>query len=383
MTNLNRCASIDDLRDKAKKRLPAGIFQFLDRGAEDEHALRANQEAFRRRNLISRVLVDVSHIGLTTTVFGQEVAMPVALGPTGGSGLLWRQGEIALAKSAKRFGVPYTLPTPSNTPMATVRQVGGNQWFQLYVWKHRAQSYALIDRAQELGFSTLIVTVDHGRGHLREHTTRSGYTFPFKPKPAAIWDIAKHPRWFSQVILAGAATTGIPRNVNYPKEYQQIVDWGTRPATPATHLSMTWADVADIRGRWKGNLVVKGVMTASDARLAVEHGADAVTVSNHGGRAMDSSIATLDALPAVVTAVGQQTTVMLDGGVRRGSDVVKAIAMGADLVLLGRATLYGLAAAGQPGVDKALSTLRDQMEKTLAYLGSPEISEVGSHVLAE
>lgn len=384
MTSLNRCASVDDLRSMAKRRLPKGIFEFLDRGTEDEIALRENRLAFEQLRFTPRYLVDLSERDMSTTAFGARVAMPTGIGPTGAAGLLWPQGEVALARASKAACIPYTLAGPSTTSMETIASIGGCLWYQLYMWEQENHSFELIARARDLGFEALVVTIDHGLGHLREHNIRNGYSFPFRPSLRTATDMALHPRWLFSVILRAAMTSGLPRNVNYPPEYRRMVALGSgTPPTPPMKISMTWRDVEAIRKVWPRTLVIKGIMGVGDALLAIEHGADGIVVSNHGGRAVDSSLATLDVLRTIAQEVGGSTTLMMDGGVRRGSDIVKAVALGADLVLLGRATLYGLAAAGQPGVEKAIELLKSQLEKTMSYVGCCSVRELGSQVFAE
>ncbi|WP_167762165.1 alpha-hydroxy acid oxidase [Blastococcus sp. CT_GayMR20] len=384
MAKLDRCANIDDLRSIAKARLPRGIFEFLDRGAEDEIALRENRLAFERVRLTPRYLVDLTDRDLSTRIFGAPVAAPFGVGPTGAAGLLWPQGEVALAQAAAAAGIPFTLATPSMTPMETIAAVGGRLWYQLYLWEEARHSYELVARARDLGFEALVVTIDHGLGHLREHNVRNGYQFPFRPNLVALRDMACHPRWLYNVILRTGLTSGLPTNVNYPREYRRIVAFGAAtPPTPPMKTSMTWGDLAYIRELWPRKLVVKGVMSLADARCAVAHGADAIVISNHGGRALDSSRAPIDVLRDVAPELDGSVTIMLDGGVRRGSDVLKALALGADFVLLGRATLYGLAAAGRSGVEKAIELVRDQFEKTMSYVGCCRPDELGRHVIAE
>jgi isopentenyl diphosphate isomerase/L-lactate dehydrogenase-like FMN-dependent dehydrogenase len=270
------------------------------------------------------------------------------------------------------------------TPMETIAAVGGRLWYQLYLWEESRHSYELIARARDLGFEALVVTIDHGVGHLREHNVRNGYEFPFRPNLVALRDMACHPRWLYSVILRAGLTTGWPANVNYPEGYRRMVAFNSAaPPTPPMKTSMTWDDLAYIRDVWPGKLVVKGVMSLADARSAVAHGADGIVLSNHGGRVLDSSRAPVDVLRDVAPELDGSVTILVDGGVRRGSDVLKALALGADFVLLGRATLYGLAAAGRSGVEKAIELLRDQFEKTMSYVGCRRPDELGRHVLAE
>ena len=372
---LDRCYSIADLRTAASKRLPKGIFEYIDRGTEDGVALAENRAGFERLKLVPRFMVDLTNRDMGTTLFGQRSELPFGIAPTAVAGLLWHQGELELARAAADAGIPFTLATGSLTSMETIATAGGRRWFQLYFWDEPELSYELVRRARELEFETLVVTIDSALGRLREHNERNGFTFPFKPNRRALVDMTVHPRWLTTVLFRTMLDSGMPKNENYPPHYQRMVTLKGTPK-PKFDKAMTWNDIARLREMWPGNFVVKSVLNPADARLAVEHGADGIVVSNHGGRGMDASISTIEALPAIAAEVGNETTVMLDSGIRRGSDIVKALALGADFVLLGRATLYGIATAGQAGAAKAISILATEFEKTMGSLGRRTVAEI-------
>jgi len=379
MSRLDRCFSIEDLRHAARRRLPRGIFEYIDKGTEDGVALSENRAGFDRLRLNTKFMVDLTERDMSTSVFGVKSALPFGIGPTAVAGLLWHEGELALARAAAAADIPFTLATGSLTPMETIASAGGRLWFQLYMWDEPELSYQLVERARSLGFEALVVTIDSSLGRMREHNERNGFTFPFRPNRRALMSLAARPSWLTRVLLRTIVSSGMPKNANYPEHYQRMVTWRHAPK-PRKHAAMTWEDVARLRDMWPGPFVVKGVLSAHDAVQAVEHGADAIVVSNHGGRAMDSSVATIEALPEIVDAVGDRTTVMFDSGIRRGSDIVKALAIGADMALLGRATLYGIATAGQRGAEKAVSILATEMEKTMASAGCRTIDELSRDV---
>jgi (S)-mandelate dehydrogenase len=262
------------------------------------------------------------------------------------------------------------------------REARGRLWFQLYMWNETELSFELVDRARDAGFEALIVTVDSALGSNREYNRRNGFNLPFVPSTRAIVDMLRHPSWLSGVLFRYLLTTGMPRHENYPKKYQHRITTGVGEGKPMRYLSMTWDDIRRLRDRWKGPLIVKGILSPEDAVEAVKHGADGVVISNHGGRAMDSAISPLEILPEIVAACGEKTTILLDGGVRRGSDVVKAVALGATAVLVGRATIYGMAVAGQAGAEHALKIIRSEFEKTMAYTGCRTVPEISSAIFA-
>ncbi|MEE9196418.1 MAG: alpha-hydroxy acid oxidase, partial [Alphaproteobacteria bacterium] len=384
MSRLDRCYNIADMREFARRRLPKGVFEYIDRGAEDEVALADNRAAFRRMKLRTRFLVDLTERDMGIELFGKRSDLPLAISPTGIAGLSWYQGELALAKAAAAKGVPFTLATGSITAMETIAKAadGGRLWFQLYMWKEEELSYQLVKRALDAGFETLIVTIDGGLGNNREYNRRNGFTIPFTPSRRSLTDMTRHPEWLVGVMFRYLVTTGMPRHENYPEKYQHRITHGTGSARPMRHQAMVWDDISRMRDFWPGTLIIKGILREEDAVLAVEHGADGVVVSNHGGRALDSAAPTIDILPEVVAAVGDRTTVILDSGIRRGSDIVKALALGADAVMTGRATLYGTAMAGQAGAEKALSILHTEFEKVMAYVGCRTVAEVSADILA-
>jgi isopentenyl diphosphate isomerase/L-lactate dehydrogenase-like FMN-dependent dehydrogenase len=379
MASTDRCYNIADLRAEAKRRLPKWVFEFVDRGTEDEVGIAHNVEAFRRIKLRNRVLVDMTERDLGGALFGQRVSLPAAVAPTGAAGLCWYEGELELAKAAARFGIPFTLAISSTTPLEKVAaEAGGRLWFQIYIWEDRQLTYELVGRAQAAGYEALVVTVDVDLGVNREFNLRNGYSNPFRPSYRTMRDILLKPGWLTTVLLRYLLTTGMPRQANNPAVA------GNRHGSVLRGINSdaTWEDIVRLRDRWPGKLIVKGLLRAEDAARAVAAGADGVVVSNHGARNLDSAIASIDALPAIAREVGGRTTVLLDSGIRRGSDMVKAYALGADAVLFGRAALWGAAAGGQKGAERALALLRREYELTIAHLGCRNISELGPHVLA-
>ena len=381
MSRLDRCFDLADMREAARRHLPKAVFEFVDRGSERDLALAGNTAAFARLKLRQRVLVDLSRRNMGTDLFGKRIAMPVVIAPTGIAGLLWYQGELALARAAADAGIPFTLTANSITSMETVaRQAAGRRWFQFYLWEEEDLAFQMVERAKGLGYEVLVVTVDTALGRTREHNDRNGFTDPISLNARFLLDMALHPRWLAGVMGRYLMTTGMPRHENFPAQYRNRI---TRPTSkaPKNSTTTTWDVIGRIRGIWPGPLVVKGILTADDARRAVDEGADGVVVSNHGGRALDSAPATIDVLPEVVAAVGDRTTVLLDSGVRQGSDIVKAVALGARAVLIGRATLYGIATGGEPGAAKVLKLLASQFEKNMGYVGCPNVSDLGPHVL--
>jgi isopentenyl diphosphate isomerase/L-lactate dehydrogenase-like FMN-dependent dehydrogenase len=382
MTDLARCYNIADLREAAKRRLPRGVFEFVDRGSEDEVGLRNNRAGFERIKLRPRSLVDVSKRSMQTTLFGQPMGMPLAIAPTGAAGLCWYEGELELAKAAAAAKVPFTLATGAMTSMEKIaKEAGGRLWMQLYLWNDRKLSYELVQRAERAGFEALILTVDTIVSPNREYNARNGFNLPFHPSTRAVVDMLTHPRWLAGVLTRYVTTTGMPRYENLPEPFRHKITSDPSQKDITRQDTMNWEDLRKLRELWPRVLMVKGIMRADEAVRAVEYGADAVIVSNHGGRNLDSAMASIDALPDIVEAVGDRATVILDSGVRRGSDIAKALALGAKAVLVGRATLYGTAVGGEAGALRALTVLGGELDKTMAYTACNTVDEIGPDIL--
>jgi isopentenyl diphosphate isomerase/L-lactate dehydrogenase-like FMN-dependent dehydrogenase len=381
MSALDDCYNIHDLRDAAKRKLPKAMFEFVDRSTEDEIALRENRAAFEKIRLKHRALVDVSGRSTKTMLFGKEIAAPMAIAPTGAAGLCWYEGELELAKAAAKMKIPFTLATGAMTAMEKIaKEANFRLWFQLYVWKQRELSYQLIERAKNNGFEALIVTTDTIVPPNREYNAKNGLMLPFHPTMRFTLDIMQKPGWFVNVLMKYLTTIGMPRNENYPDPYRRAI--GTDPFTREVMRqdSLNWDDIKIFRDKWPGILMLKGINRVDDALRAVSAGVDGIVVSNHGGRNMDSAAATIDMLPEIAEAVGDKITVLLDSGVRRGSDIVKAVARGAKCVLTGRATLYGTAVGGEAGAAKAINIIRTEMDKTMAYTGCNSVDEISTDI---
>jgi (S)-mandelate dehydrogenase len=374
--------NLDDLRTLARRRLPRGVFEFVDRGVEDEVALRENRDAFARLRVRPRVLRDVTGRSAATSLFGRTMPMPVAVAPTGAAGLVWFQGELALARAAAAAGVPFTVATNAMTSMEVIaRQAGGRLWFQLNMFADRSVSHAMVARAQALGFEALVLTADCSVVPNREYNARNGFALPFKVSARGALDMLAHPRWLAGVMGRYLASGGLPRFENHPPELRTRVTQFSTAASAGRCEDLTWDDVRRLRELWPGRLIVKGILHPADALLAAELGVDAIVVSNHGGRTVDSALAPIDALPAVARAVDGRLVLLMDGGVRRGSDVLKARALGAQAVLIGRPTLYGTALRGEAGAAQALGLLRTEIERELGLTGYRGIDDVGPELL--
>jgi L-lactate dehydrogenase (cytochrome) len=372
----SRMVNIGDLRAFAQRRVPKAVFDYIDGGAEEEITLRENCRAFQ--DIVFRprqaVAFDKCHLGVR--VLGAELAFPFMLAPVGYSRMMHPSGEVAAARAAGEFGTGYILSTISGYKLENVRAATkGPAWYQLYLVGGRGAAEAAIERAKTAGFTALVITVDTSVAGMRERDPRNGMgellgsnilaKVPFLP------EIVLHPAWLTGFLLDG----GIPKLEN-------IVVPGKGPlplldvATSLAQSAVTWTDLAWIREIWKGSIVVKGVLSGDDARRAADEGAAAVVISNHGGRQLDGVSSTVRAVPEVVAAVGGKVEVLMDGGIRRGSDVVKALCLGARAVLIGRAYAYGLAAAGLTGVRRAIEIVRDGVERTVRLLGCPSVAEL-------
>jgi len=370
----SKTVNIEDLRQMAQRRVPKSVFDYLDGGAESEFTLSENCRAFRDVTFRPRGAVAVSDCKLSTTVVGHELAVPFILAPVGYSRLMHPEGEIAAARAAGDAGTGYILSTISGHKLEDVKSGSrGPCWYQLYLLGGRGAAEGALERAKRAGFSALVITVDTPVAGMRERDPRNGMKELLGGSPFAkipfLPDILAHPGWLVSFLLDG----GVPKlqNVVIPgRGPMELVDVGAA----LSESTVTWADLKWIRELWSGPIVVKGILIGDDARRAIDEGAAAVVVSNHGGRQLDSVSSTLRSLPEVVAAANGQIEVLMDGGIRRGSDIVKAVCLGARAVLIGRGYAYGLAAAGAPGVRRALEILKTDVERTLRLLGCASIT---------
>ena len=369
---LDRQASVSDLRAVARRRLPRGVFDYIDGGAEDEQAMARNRAAFDQTLLSPRVLVGNDMPTTSTSVLGGPVAYPLVLAPTGFTRIADPQGELAVARAADRAGVPYTLSTLSTRSIEEVRAVSnGRLWFQVYVWRDRGLVGEMLERAAAARFEALVVTVDTAMFGRRERDVRRGFSLPPTIGPGTFLDGLAHPAWTWAFVRS--------EPIRFANVAGREVGDGAAPVDLAAYVnhqmdpSLSWDDVAWLRDHWKGPVVLKGVQRVADVVRAADEGLDAVVLSNHGGRQLDVGPAPLDLVAPAVDAVGSRLEVMVDGGIRRGSDIVKARAAGASAVLAGRAYLYALGAFGEAGVDRLLGWFADDVRRTLALVGAPSV----------
>ena len=379
---LATAASVDDLRRVAKRRLPAGVFDYIDGGAEDESALSRNSQGYRDIQFRPRVLRDVAKIETGTTLLGRPVALPLVLAPTGFTRIADPQGELAVSRAAARAGIPYSLSTMGTRSIEEVAEVcAGPKWFQVYTWRDRALVRSLLERAASTGYEAILLTVDTPVLGRRERDVRRGYTLPPKIGPGTIVDGMLHPGWTldflrnDPITFASVATDNPAGDGSSAVTLSEYINTQFDPA-------LSWAEIDWLRSVWDGPIVLKGVQTVEDAELAVEHGVEAIALSNHGGRQLDGAPAIVELIEPVAQAVGGRIEIIADGGVRRGSDIVKALALGADAVMAGRAYLYALGAAGEAGVDHVLRFLTEGMERTMALTGCQQVADIDRSLVA-
>ena len=371
--------TVEDLRLLAKRRLPRMFYDYADSGSWTEGTYRANEADFQEILLRQRVAIDLSKRSTRTRMAGVEVAMPVAIAPTGLTGMYRADGEILAARAAEKFGVPFTLSTMS---ICSIEDVAAHTtapfWFQLYVMRDRDFIGRLIDRARAARCGALMVTLDVAILGQRHKDIRNGLSAPPRPTLANLLDMMTKPRW--GLGMLGTRRRGFGNVLGHVKG---VTDMGSLSAWTSQQFdpSLTWADVDWIKKRWGGKLILKGIMDAEDARIAADRGADALVVSNHGGRQLDGAPSSISALPAIADAVGSRTEVWMDGGIRSGQDVLKAIALGAQGTMIGRPYLYGLGALGEAGVTRCLEIIHRELDLTMAFCGRTDIRDVDRGIL--
>jgi len=380
--NMRSAHNIEDLRQLAQRYLPRVAYDYLERGAEDDATMDENRAALARVRLRPRVLVDVSRRSQRVTVFGKEYSAPLGVAPTGVAGLYCHDADVALARAAAAAKVPFVLSTASFVPLERVAEAaGGTQWFQLYMSKDHEAAERLVLRARDAGFEALVMTSDVPVIGNREFNLRNGWAIPFRLNAANIVDGLRHPRWLATVFLRTVMTSGVPRFQNVDVNVGGRIVSANLASFRARRDAVDWSDVQWLRKLWPRKLFVKGILTAEDAQRAAACGADGVFVSNHGGRQLDSAISPLEELPRIADAVRGRLAIMVDSGFRRGSDIVKALALGADMVFVGRAPLYGATVAGEEGALHALDILKKEIDRVMALIGCNAIADLGPQYL--
>ena len=371
------CYTIADLRQLAKSKLPRAVFDFIDGGAEEESTLQNNLNAFSHYRWLPHVLNDVRDVSTHTTLFDQSMALPFGIGPTGGAGFGHPKADLALAKTASQFGIPYTLSSSATTTIEDIAKVAhGRLWFQAYVLKDKEFFWQMIERARACDYEGLMITVDLPVGGKRVRDFHNHFSLPFKLTPRNLLDFSSRPAWLIRLL-----THGVPSLANL----KGLEKAATTQASSFTKLASTvgknydpafnFESLAKVRDRWKGKLIVKGVYRPDDAKRIMALGCDAIVVSNHGGRQLDGAMATLDALPEVVKAVDHQIPVLMDSGIRHGGDIAKALALGANGVLIGRASLYGAVAQSDQGAQRAIEILSEELTRTMQLCGVTKLNQ--------
>ena len=381
LRRLSRAASVGDLRRIAQRQLPGGIFDYIDGAAEDERSLYNNSAAFSRLEFKPSVLCDVSQIDTRTTLLGHELPFPLALSPTGFTRIANSQGELAVARAAQRAGLPYTLSSLSTYSIEEVAAVSrASKWFQVYVWKDRGLVKELLDRSAESGYEAIVITVDTPVLGRRDRDARSGFTLPPQIGLDTIISGITHPGWTLDFLRGGPITFAnlVGRSGEDGSDAINLAEYTQQLFDPR----LSWSYLDWFRDNWKGPIVLKGVQSVEDAQLAADAGVQAVALSNHGGRQLDDSPAPLELVQPVADAVGDRVEIICDGGIRRGSDILKALALGARCCMTGRAYLYGLGAGGERGVDHAIDLLRQGLERTMALTGQSSVKNLKPDLVA-
>ena len=380
---LRKAANVEDLRKLAKRRLPIGVFDYIDGGAEDEITLRKNVEAYRKVSFKPRVLRDMANIDTSTSLFGRKLAFPLVLAPTGFTRIAHSEGELAVVRAATRAGIPFTLSTMATRSIeecASVAEKDSRLWLQIYTWKDRSVVKNLVERADAAGFEAVCLTVDTAVLGRRERDVRRGFTLPPEIGLGTIIDGVKNPGWTWDFLTADPI-----RFANV--EGLTSID-GSTAVDLAEHMKsqfdpgLSWKDVEWLRSIWKGPILIKGIQTVEDALIAVDSGVEAIAISNHGGRQLDEAPTPFGLLPEVAEAVQDRLEIICDGGARRGSDIVKAVSLGATAVMAGRPYLYALAACGERGVDHVLDLLHEGVERTMSLTGAASVDDLTKELIS-
>ncbi|HWA20659.1 MAG TPA: alpha-hydroxy acid oxidase [Devosia sp.] len=377
MSALDRALTIDELKTLAKRRVPKQFYDYIDSGAYTEGTYKANEDDYRKITFRQRVAVNLENRNLGSTLLGQPVSLPVAIAPVGSTGMTDADGEIKAARAAEKFGIPFTLSTMA---ICSIEDVAENTtkpfWFQLYVMKERPFIERLIDRAKAAKCSALVLTMDLQILGQRHNDVRNGLTAPPKITPRFLAEIALKPGWAMRMLGTNRHTfRNIAGHISEAVNLQSLSKW----TATQFDLTLNWKDIGWIKDRFGGPVIVKGILDAADAQLAIDNGADAIVVSNHGGRQLDGAPSTIRVLPHIVDAVGNKTEVLVDGGIRSGQDLLKALALGAKGAMIGRIMAYGLGAGGEAGVLRALEIVRKETDTTMALMGERDIRNVGPH----
>jgi (S)-mandelate dehydrogenase len=377
----DQAVNIEDLRRMCRRRLPRIAFDYIDGSVDDERGMVTNQEGFLRYRLLPRYLVDVGRRDQSVTLFGQTYSLPFGFGPTGTMGLFRRGGELMLAQAAREANIPYVMSGASNASMeAAARVAPDHLWYQLYAAKDQAICADLIARAKNAGIKVLMVTVDVPVRTRRERNIRNGFNFRHKLKPSIVAEALLHPAWVLEYLRHGGAPI-LDNWMPYAPPGAGAADVAEFFNTQVPAVSQTWRELEIYRQLWPGKLVVKGIMRPDDAEKAVALGVDGILVSNHGGRQLDRAPAPIDMFPAIDAAVGHRTTLMLDSGIRRGSDIITSLCVGAKFTFLGRAGLYGVSAGGQKGAQRVIEILRTELDLNMGQMGCPTVAHLGKDCL--
>ncbi len=379
--SIDHCHSIADLRLAARRKLPRAVFDYIDGGAEDEVTLTNNRSAFDRYQLNARALIDVSNIDLSTTILGEKIDLPVILSPTAMTKLFHHQGETAAALAAKKSGTIYSLSSMSTTSIEDIAKVSdAAKWFQIYVWRDRTLLKEFIQRSKDSDYKALCLTVDLPTHGNREKDMKNGLSIPPRPTPKVLIDTLRHPLWLYHYLTSDAMRLA---NINEDTKGDHakfvLKDYIDSQLDP----SVNWDDAQWMIEQWDGPFILKGIMSVEDAKRAASIGANAIVISNHGGRQLDHAPGTLDLLPEIVEAVGDKLEVLIDGGIRRGTDVLKALALGAKACMIGRPYLYGLGAGGTEGVSRVLELFREELQRNMKLTGCRSIDEITSELIRE